>query len=132
MASPDTYTALQPKGIWAADNGVKYALTGIALTSVTGAPGQGEYALDANVQGGYIFSAADAGAALLIDYSYVPFDLEQACIEWVSERYSYRSRIGLRSKSLAAQETVTYNLAGVPDFIAAILMPYTSVLPVLS
>ena len=47
--------------------GVQYAATGIFLTKVASAPAQGQYAVTAGV---YTFNTADAGAAVLISYSY--------------------------------------------------------------
>lgn len=129
--SPFTYVAQSPKGTWTADGGVRYASTGVSLALVASAPTVGQYALTPNVQGGYTFAAADAGTGMLLDYSFVPPDLEQACIEWVSERNSYRTRIGVRSKSLAAQESISYDMSKVPPAVAGMIAPYASVLVVL-
>lgn len=128
---PYVYTTLQPKGVWTANDRVRYASTGAVLTPVPSSPLVGQYALSPTVQGGYVFSASDAGVALLVDYSFVPSDLEQACIEWVAERNSYRTRIGVRSKSLAAQESVSFDLAGVPSTVSQIIESYRSVLVLL-
>ena len=42
---------------------------------------------------------------------------------------AYAERVGLQSKSLGGQETVSYRITAVPDFVAAALQPYVSVLP---
>ena len=61
------------------------------LTAVTGTPAAGQY----NVSGGvYTFAAADAGANVLISYGFIPAAINNACIEWVAERYRYRTRVG--------------------------------------
>lgn len=52
---------------FAGDLGIAYAATGLPLTKVASAPIQGQYAVSAGV---YTFAAADAGAAVLISYTY--------------------------------------------------------------
>src|SRR6185437_3547873 len=49
------------------DYGVLYATTGLPLTNVASAPVQGQYSVAAGV---YSFAAADAGAAILVSYTY--------------------------------------------------------------
>jgi hypothetical protein len=122
-----TVTAQQPYGAWGSDLGVKNASTGAALTKVTGVPTTGQYALSTTVVGGYIFATADIGVNMLISYGYIPFDLAQAALEWIGERYAYRSRIGIASKSLGGQETTSFAISKMPAFIAAILQQYTRV-----
>lgn len=51
-----------------ADLGVSYAATGLPLAKVASGPSQGQYAAAAN--GVYTFAAADAGAAILVSYTY--------------------------------------------------------------
>jgi hypothetical protein len=48
----------------------------------------------------YQFSAADVGASVLLSYSYVPSDIEDACVTMVGDRYKAKDRIGYVSKSL--------------------------------
>ena len=124
-AAPGPYnvSAAAPFGPWASDFGVTYA-NGTALTAVIGSPGAGQY----NVSGGvYGFAAADAGAAVLISYGFIPAAIDNACIEWVAERYRYRTRIGQSAQTVAGQQTASYNLKDIPDFIRASLDPYRSV-----
>ena len=89
---------------------------GAALTPVAANPGAGQYSV---TNGVYTFAAADAGAALSLTYGYVPADLAVACLDWVAERYAYRSRIGQQSKSLGGQETMAFIVKKVPDFVAS-------------
>ena len=105
---PYTITVLQPEGIWCRDGGVTYA-DGTSLTPVTTITMAGQYIppTDAN-PGLYTFSTLDQGQAVLISYSFIPAPLEEACIQMVAERYSYRSRVGEVSKSLGGQETVRF------------------------
>lgn len=127
-SSPDKVTTIQPYGPWATDAGVVYAATGVALTKVASAPAAGQYALDATA-GIYDFSAADSGANILLSYGFIPQDISQVCIELVSERYSYRSRIGQVSKSLGGQETITYSQKDMSDAQRLMLQPYRRVTP---
>ena len=91
------------------------------LEPVTGAPNAGQYAV---VNGAYNFSQGDAGAQILLSYGYVPADLASCCIDWVAERYAYRSRIGQHSKSLDGQETMAFIVKDIPDFVLTALQPY--------
>jgi hypothetical protein len=120
-------TAQQPLGAWASDMGVRNAATGAALTKVTGAPAQAQYQLSPTTVGGYVFNAADAGLAVLISYGFIPADLAGAALEWIGERWAYRQRIGIQSKTLGGQETVSFAIAKTPAYIAEILQQYTAV-----
>lgn len=142
VPTPPTVTVSQPLGVWSRDNGVSYAAgqtrTG-TLTVVTGVPAQGQYNAPVDsAPGTYTFSAADEGFSILISYSFVPADLEEACIQMVAERRSYATRIGELSKSLGGQEVVSFlrgsphrrrmdSWFGLPPEIEALIMPYASV-----
>lgn len=116
-------SAAAPFGPWASDDGVAYA-NGTVMTAVAGTPGAGQYNVSA---GTYTFAAADAGAAVLISYGFIPAAINNACIEWVAERYRYRTRVGQSAQTVAGQQTASYSLKDVPDFIRASLDPYRSV-----
>jgi len=124
-AAPGPYnvSAAAPFGPWASDFGVTYA-DGAALAAVTGTPGAGQYNVSAGV---YSFAAADAGAALLISYGFIPAAINNSCIEWVAERYRYRTRIGQSAQTVAGQQTASYSLKDMPDFVRASLDPYRRV-----
>lgn len=141
-AGPYTITVQQPQGIWCRDNGVTYASTGVALTPVTTLTGvAGQYTIGPDdTPGLYTFNAADASAALLFNYSFVPADLTDACNQMVAERLSYRGRIGQISKSLGGQETIKFMRGGgayypgkvfpdLPPEVAGAIWPYVSVTP---
>jgi hypothetical protein len=129
------YTPLTPWGSWATDRGVTYAGAGAALTAITsGAPGVGQYVAPApdapsSPTTAYTFNAADVSTGLLISYGFIPADVEQAAIEFISERASYRRRVGVRSQSLAGQEVMSYDLSAINKFVQATLGPYCSVIP---
>jgi hypothetical protein len=124
-AAPGPYTVAVavPFGPWASDGGVTYN-NGTALAPVAGTPGAGEYNVASGV---YSFAAADTGAALLISYGFIPAAINNACIEWVAERYRYRTRIGQSAQTVQGQQTASYSLKDIPDFIRASLDPYRSV-----
>jgi hypothetical protein len=113
-------TPFAPYGSWMDDSGVAYA-DGTALTKVTGTPAAGQYSI---ANGIYSFSPSDAGVAVSLSYSYVPRDIEQACIEWVLERYSYKTRMSQTTKSLGGQETMGFRIDGIPPFVKEVLQPY--------
>lgn len=81
-------------------------------------------------EGVYNFSDYQALEAVRITYSYVPPDIEQAVWELVGERYRAQERIGLNSKSLGGQETVSYDIRAMNPYIRELLNPYKRVVPV--
>lgn len=106
------------------DMGVKLA-DGTPLVAVTGDPGAGEY----SVEGGlYTFNDAQAEAVVLITYSYVPADLDQAVVELVGERYKQRDRIGMNSKSLPNGESVSFQIRDMNDYTRRTLAMYRRVI----
>jgi len=136
--APFQVTVQQPSGIWCRDNGITFADTGATLAPVTGVPATGQYNVPTDTAPGvYTFSSADSGRPVLISYSFVPADLEEACIQLVAERYSYRSRVGELVKSLGGQETIRYlrgapgtrSVFELPPEVEAMLLPYVSVIP---
>jgi hypothetical protein len=64
--SPFTYSTTFHSS-FAADQGVVYAATGLPLKAVASSPTIGQYTVTGGV---YTFSSADAGATVLISYSY--------------------------------------------------------------
>lgn len=129
---PHTVPATAPYAVatsarWSAgDRGVTYAASGAPLTKVTGAPAVGEYSVDWSV---YTFSAADAGVAVLISYAYVPFDIEQACIDMMGDWFVYRSRIGTLSKAIENQ-SITYTNTPMTSRARGVLDQYKRVAPI--
>lgn len=127
-ATPYQLAPLCPHGNFAADNGVTYAATGASLTAVTGTPAAGQYAVSVNALSGvatYTFAAADTGKAVLLNYSFVPIDLEQCCIDLIAELYRYRDRIGQTSKSVGGQETTAFSNK-MPEWTKEVLNQYRS------
>jgi len=123
-ASPWTLDALAPFGPWSNDLGVVYAASGAALTPVAASPTTGQYSVSA---GAYTFSSGDAGNAVAISYGFIPQDIAQAALELASERFRAADRIGLRSKSLGGQETISYDISAISAPILALLQPYKRV-----
>ncbi len=123
-AAPWIVTAQAPYGPWNSDLGVTYALTGLSLTNVASAPIAGQYSVSGGV---YAFSAADAGASVAMSYGFVPQDLAQAALELAAERFRAAERIGLRSKSIGGQETISYDIGAISAPVIALLQPYRRV-----
>ena len=125
-ASPFQLNPLTPTGVFNGDNGVTYATTGVAFTKVASVPAQGQYSLSVNATSGiatYTFNSADTNASVLLNYNYVPFDLEQCCIDLAMELYKYRDRIGQTSKTVGGQETTSYTNK-MPPHILEVLNNY--------
>lgn len=110
-------------GMFAADLGV--AIDGVAATRVASAPATGEYAVgDAGV---YTFAAADAEKLTVMTYSYVPYDIMQSVTDIVGEWTRAKDHIGLLSKTLGGQETVTFTNRSMGPIASASLQPYKNV-----
>ena len=112
-----------PYGSFAVDQGVSY-VNGNALNYVVSAPTLGQYTINNGI---YVFSASDANASIQISYSYVPSDIEQACMEMVGERYRYRSHIGETLKSTSMHDKVIFNTQDMSDYVKGLLQPYRRV-----
>lgn len=124
----------QPYGIISGNIHVAYS-NGTLLTAVAKSvtPTVGQYVPPDPLSGAqatnyYQFAAADAGASILLSYSYIPQGIEQAARELVLERLSYRTRIAMQSKGLAGQETTSYKLTFLPDWIKNSLQPYKQIM----
>jgi len=121
-----TIAVAAPYGSFGMDNGVTYS-NGTPLTYVASNPAIGQYTVNNGIYG---FSAADAGAGVLITYSYIPSDIENACVAMIGERYRYKSHIGESSKSLGSQVKVLFSQSDIPDFVHALLQPYKRVVAI--
>ncbi len=121
-STPYQLTANQTYGTWGQDDGV-VSTTGRVFTAVASMPATGQYSVNGTT-GVYTFNSADAGTQLLISYSYVPSDIEGACIAWVGSRYRFKERIDFKSKSLGGQETASYDISAMPAYVALALQPY--------
>lgn len=120
----------QTNNTWLEDDGVKLS-NGTALTRVYVDPADlapMQYCVDED--GLYSFDSAQNNATVLISYSFVPPDVEQAVWELVGERYRAQDRIGLNSKTLGGQETVSYDIRSMSPYIRELLNPYKRVVPV--
>lgn len=115
-----------PDFTWLADGGVTLA-NGTPLTAVASSPAAMQYSVDTD--GVYTFNAAQASADVLITYSYVLPDIEQAVWELVGERYRTKDRIGIQSKSLGGQETISYFTGSMSDYVTSLLQNYRRVVP---
>lgn len=112
--------------LWAADGGVIDTNTEVPYTLVDSAPLVGEYAV---ADGVYVFNVADVGKPVTITYSYVPADLAQATTELVGATFRDAEHIGVKSKSLGGQETVSYFQNSITPSQRMLLQPYMKVTP---
>lgn len=133
-ASPGAYklTPACPNGPFLQDDVPVHASNGVAFTKVSALTAAGQYTVAVDATTGlatYTFDAADQGVAVLLNYSYVPEDLENACIEIVGERYRYKGRIGEVSKTMGGQLTASFSQKDMPDYIAQSLNPYRKWFP---
>lgn len=62
-------------------------------------------------------------------YATVPFDIEQACIDWIIYKYRELDRIGQVSKSIAG-EVVTFSTMDMPKTVATMLAQFRAVTPI--
>lgn len=114
------------KGTWSNDLGV--IIDGVAGVLVTGTPTTGQYAVDE--WGTYLFAAADVGKTVIIDYSYTPAAVSFAAMEIVGLWFKRRDRIGIQSKTLGGQETITYTNEDMNSGARAMLQPFRNVAPI--
>lgn len=121
--SPYQFTPVCLLGSWRTDEGV--LIGGAVATKVAANPAAGQYAV--STTGTYTFAAADTGKTFAVTYGYIPQDLEQAALEMIAFRAKSRDWIGLVSKSLGGQETVTFSQKDMPDYIATSLQNYRRV-----
>jgi hypothetical protein len=115
-------------GRWASDMGVVNLQTGepFVAAAASNAPlPSGEYVVSPT--GVYTFSPADATTPMKLTFGYVPMDLVQACVEATAQRFSASTRIGVRSKSLGGQESVSYDMAAIPAAVMDAIQPYKRV-----
>jgi len=118
-AEPGPYQATLLEGLnLRAITSLMYSGGGV-LTQVAANPVQGQYVLTAAT---LTFSAADAGASLLANYTTngTPLDISQAVVEMVAVKYQKRDRLDMRSKTIATQ-TIAYDMSQVPPSVLAVL-----------
>jgi hypothetical protein len=112
-------------GQWIAD--VKVIIDGIDATKVSADPVAGEYSVDDS--GLYTFAGTDTTKEAITTYDYVPFDVSFAVTELIGEWYKRKDRIGIISKTLGGQETVTFSQKDMGESIRSVLQPYMNVVP---
>jgi len=130
-----------PQGIWGSDVKVTYNdADKTPLTKVTTAPTTaGQYRIivadrgqPLTGSGGYEFftgPGGDQGVEVLISYGFIPFALEQVCIECTCERWLYRGHIGEVSRSMNQQVTTRYMDDEWPKYVKPVLDRFRSILP---
>lgn len=129
MVIPDgTPWQLTPtnKGTWSSDLGV--LIDGVEAVLVSADPATGQYAVDE--WGTYTFAEDDAGKTVVIAYSYTPAAVSFAAMEIVGLWFKRRDRIGIQSKTLGGQETITYTQEDMSGTSASMLRPFKNVAPI--
>lgn len=121
--TPFQVTPTAALGRWGSDEGV--TINGVGAIKVAAGPATGQYSVSS--VGLYTFAAADAGKAAVISYGYIPQDVEQAALETIAYRTKSRDWIGMVSKSLGGQESVTFSQKDLPDVVKTMLQNYKRV-----
>lgn len=99
-------------------------INGIAATYTAGTPAAGQYS---GTESELTFAAADAGKAYTWDYAGTPADIELAVLDIAAMAYAARDRVGVTSKSLAGQESVSFSQDAVPPSAKAAIYLYKAV-----
>jgi hypothetical protein len=119
---PPLYTiyVLQPN--WLTDLGVGY-FGGVALQSVTGPPGLGQYYVLGG--GGYLFNVGDAGKQVTLNYtaSGYPSDLVGAVNRMVALRYYQQGHEDKKQDKLG-EGTTTYSKEAYPNDVIRVIKKY--------
>lgn len=121
---PYTFTPTND-GVWSLDLGV--TIDGVEAVAVLADPQPGEYLVDD--WGQYTFNAADKGKTAVFSYSYTPSAISFAACEMVAEWFKRKDRIGILSKTLGGQETVTFSHQDMNMAAKSILQPFMNVVP---
>ncbi len=127
-SAPETTTTVTPQnsGQWTGDQGV--AIDGVAAMLVDTITSAGQYAVDA--WGTYTFSGDDATRAYLISYDFVPWDVAFGATQTIGEWWKRKERIGVLSKVLGGQESITFTMQDLNDAVRSMFQPYRNVVPV--
>lgn len=126
VPAASAYT-VTPRYTWLADLGVTLVSSGLPMTAVSSNPAAGQYSVSS--VGVYTFNSAQASAAVLLNYSFVPPVVNNAVIELVALRYRERSRIGINSVG-DGQTSTSYVRAAMTEAIRDALSRYQMVVPV--
>lgn len=123
-----SYAVITPtkSGQWLKDLGV--TINNVAATKVDANPTVGQYTV--GEWGDYTFNVADTNKTAVISYDYAPADVAQAVTELIGEWYRRKDRIGLLSKTLGGQETVTFSQKDMNDSIKRVFNFYSNVVPI--
>jgi hypothetical protein len=122
----DNLTFTPSSQVWNSDLGV--SINGSEATKVDADPAAGEYAVDE--WGTYTFSADDDGLTAIVAYSYTPAAVAQGTVEIIGEWFKRKDRIGVLSKTLGGQETVTFSQQDMNSSVRSMLQPFRNVVPV--
>jgi hypothetical protein len=109
-------------------SGISVLIDNGVAVKVDADPAAGQYAVDE--WGNYTFSIDDVGKTATITYCYVPWDVSFAVVETIGEWYRRKERIGVLSKTLGGQETITFSQKDISDVSSGIFQSYKNVVPI--
>jgi hypothetical protein len=126
--SPATEGKIFPTtgGVWSTNQ--KVTIDGVDSVLVDSAPAAGQYSVDE--WGNYSFNSADEGKTAVMFYTFTPFDMSFAVTELIGEWYKRKDRIGILSKTLGGQETITFSQKDMNDSIRGSFQNYKNEIPV--
>lgn len=127
FGSPATAGQVEVDLMWAADGSVIKTSDLTPFTKVDATPAVGEYTV--SDLGVYGFNLADVGEGVTITYSFVPADLAQAVTELIGVTFRQKDHIGVKSKSLGGQETVSYFQNQMTPGMKMMFQPFMRVMP---
>lgn len=116
-----TYTP----ALWLGD--ISVTIAGVAATKVASNPTSGQYSVSS--VGLYTFASADQNKLCVITFGFVPADVQFAVTQMIGESFKRKDRIGVASKSLAGQETVSYSQMDMTANVRGALLQYKNVVP---
>lgn len=112
-------------GVWSAN--IRVYLDGVLATETLGTPVAGQYQV--SEWGDYTFAAADTGKTYIIEYSYTPSVISFAAMEIAAEWFKRKDHIGILSKTLGGQETITFSSEDMNTAARSMLQPFMNVVP---
>lgn len=106
-------------------DGLSYSATTSSLASGFQFDDLGLFATGCSV---FPYRQRCVSVAYTAGYTTVPFDLSQAVVEMVADKYKRRANIGIQARAIA-NETITYTSGEVPKSARVVLLNYMRVVP---
>lgn len=71
----------------------------------------------------------NVAVAYTAGFATTPADVNQACVEWVADKYGKRNRQDKKSETLGTQQTQAYDLSDMPASVKSALQSYVRWMP---